>query len=147
MDGSLVDQVRESRSVSQLLDLLERALVRRIGDETLVPAVGGLRGHLAKGMPLDIRRLGVGERQLRRRCVAAYGYGPQLLTRVMRFQAALELLRRLGSPTLAELAVLAGYVDQSHLTHEVRQFSGLTPRALRAAMAPIASPDGLAHER
>ncbi len=143
----LVDQVREGRSVSQLVDLLERAMVRRTGEATLVPAVGSLRAHLANGRPLDLRRLGVGERQLRRRCVAAYGYGPQLLTRVMRFQSALELLRSLGSPPLGELAVLAGYVDQSHLTHEVREFSGLTPGALRKALAQIPSPHDLAHER
>jgi transcriptional regulator GlxA family with amidase domain len=130
----LADRTQEGRSSLQILDLIERAVLRRVSHEPLVPAVGGLRGHLATGRPLDIRRLGVSERQLRRRCVAAYGYGPQLLTRVMRFQGAVDRLRSPATPPLAEIAVEAGYVDQSHMTHEVGEFSGMTPAGLRASL-------------
>jgi transcriptional regulator GlxA family with amidase domain len=118
-----------------IVDLLESALPPRMAGQTFVPGVGRLRTHLAAGRPLDLRRLGVSERQLRRRCVAAYGYGPQLLTRVMRFQAAVDQLRSPVRPSLAEVAVLAGYVDQSHLSHDVGEFSGLTPSALHRALA------------
>lgn len=129
----LADQVRAARSGLHIVDLIERALLRRIDLQLMVPAVGGLRAHLASGRRLDLRRLGVSERQLRRRCVAAYGYGPRLLTRVMRFQVAVDQLRS-RNLSLAQVAVEAGYVDQSHLAHDVGEFSGMTPRGLRASL-------------
>jgi AraC-like DNA-binding protein len=69
-------------------------------------------------------RLGFSERQLRRRSLAACGYGPKTVQRVLRFQRALTLARRSGS--YADVAQLAGYSDQAHLAHEVREFSGVS---------------------
>ncbi|MCM2576101.1 helix-turn-helix domain-containing protein [Streptomyces meridianus] len=66
---------------------------------------------------------GIGERQLHRRCLAAFGYGPKTLARVLRFDGALRLARR-GVP-YAEVALLAGYADQAHLSREVRALAGL----------------------
>jgi AraC-like DNA-binding protein len=68
-------------------------------------------------------RSGLGERQLRRRCEAAFGYGPKTLARVLRLQRALELARR-GVP-FASVAAEAGYADQPHLAREVRALTGL----------------------
>jgi AraC-like DNA-binding protein len=66
---------------------------------------------------------GLGERQLRRRCEAAFGYGPKTLARVLRLQRALALARA-GTP-FAEVAVAAGYADQPHLAREVRALTGV----------------------
>ena len=79
--------------------------------------------------------LGLGERQLRRRAAAAFGYGPKVLARVLRFAAAVERLRAAPGVPLAVLAVETGYADQAHLTHESRALSGLSPGRLRAALA------------
>jgi len=75
--------------------------------------------------------LALSERQLRRRCTTAIGYGPKTLARVMRFQHALDLTRR-GRP-LADVAARAGYADQAHLTREVVALSARTPAAHRPA--------------
>lgn len=74
----------------------------------------------------------VGERQLRRRFVAAVGYGPKTFERIARFQRFLRLARspagrRLG---LAQLAARAGHADQAHLGREYRRLAGLPPRRL-----------------
>jgi AraC-like DNA-binding protein len=69
------------------------------------------------------RRLGLSERQLRRRSLAAFGYGPKTLARVLRMQRALGLARA-GVP-LATVAVRAGYADQAHLAREVRGLAGV----------------------
>ncbi|WP_103936267.1 DUF6597 domain-containing transcriptional factor [Thermomonospora echinospora] len=69
-------------------------------------------------------RLGLGERQLRRRAVAAFGYGPKTLQRILRFQRALGLAR--SGVGAAEAAGAAGYADQAHLAHEVRSLAGVT---------------------
>jgi len=85
-------------------------------------------------------RLGVGERQLLRRCRAAVGYGPATLRRVLRFQ---RFVTRVdggeggpGSGDLARLAADTGYADQAHLNHECVRLAGLPPAALAAQRRP-----------
>jgi AraC-like DNA-binding protein len=67
--------------------------------------------------------VGLGERQLHRRCLEAFGYGPKTLARVLRMQRALRLACR-GIP-FAQVAAVAGYADQPHLAREVRALAGL----------------------
>jgi len=117
-------------------DRLEAACARRAAAGNALPTVvDALRQRLTTGRPLDLRELGTSERHLRRTCTAAYGYGPRTLRRIVRFQAAAELLADPGGPALAEVAHRAGYADQAHLSREVGEFSGLTPAALRRARA------------
>ncbi|MFI0371665.1 helix-turn-helix domain-containing protein [Actinomadura sp. 1N219] len=94
--------------------------------DPLVPAVVS---GLAAGSVRDVADgLGISERQLRRRSLAAFGYGPKTLQRVLRFQRALRLARA-GEP-LAAAAFAAGYADQAHLAHEVRDLAGEPVRNL-----------------
>jgi methylphosphotriester-DNA--protein-cysteine methyltransferase len=67
--------------------------------------------------------LGVSERQLHRRTLAAIGYGPKVLARVAR----LRRLVALAEESLALRALEAGYASQAHMTDEVRRLTGLTP--------------------
>lgn len=78
--------------------------------------------------------VGLSERQLHRRCRAAFGYGPKTLDRVLRLQRFLALGRSPGRRPdgLAGLAAVAGYADQAHLAHECRRLAGTTPAALLA---------------
>ena len=112
-------------------------------DPAVDEAVRRIRGSAGQ---LDLaalaRDLGVGQRQLRDRVRTRVGYGPKMLARVARLQAALSLLRRVG-PDIAQVAVSAGYADQPHLTREMRDLAGATPGQLRAEFfktAPIAFP-------
>ncbi|MFI0406974.1 helix-turn-helix domain-containing protein [Actinomadura sp. 3N508] len=94
-------------------------------DPLVRPVVSGLVG----GSVRDVAdALGISERQLRRRSLAAFGYGPKTLQRVLRFQRALALARA-GQP-LAGAAFAAGYADQAHLAHEVRDLAGEPVRNL-----------------
>lgn len=72
--------------------------------------------------------LGLSDRQLRRRCHAAAGYGPKTLQRVLRFRRFLAL----DGHDLARRALEAGYGDQPHLTRECVRLSGRTPAVLLA---------------
>jgi AraC-like DNA-binding protein len=85
-------------------------------------------------------RLGVGERQLLRRCRAAVGYGPATLRRVLRFRRFVSRVDagegRPGGPDLARLAADTGYADQAHLTRECVRLAGLSPAALTAQRRP-----------
>jgi AraC-like DNA-binding protein len=82
-------------------------------------------------------RLDVSERQLRRRCQAAVGYGPATLRRVLRFRRFVSWADA-GAPgaDLASAASRLGYADQAHLTRECVRLAGLTPAALVAARRP-----------
>lgn len=70
-------------------------------------------------------RLGLNARQLHRRYLPVFGYGPWHLSRVLRLQRALG-----ARGTLAEVAHACGYADQAHLSREVRDLTGTTPSRL-----------------
>ncbi|MEU2024075.1 helix-turn-helix domain-containing protein [Streptomyces sp. NPDC016469] len=70
------------------------------------------------------RSAGLGPRQLHRRSLTAFGYGPKTLARVLRLQRALALVRS-GLP-YAEAALAAGCADQAHLARDMRDLAGTT---------------------
>lgn len=78
--------------------------------------------------------LGLSERQFRRRCQAAVGYGPKTLQRVLRFRRFVTRTEVDGAnPDLTRIAVEAGYADQAHLTRECTRLAGVTPAAMARA--------------
>jgi AraC-like DNA-binding protein len=69
-------------------------------------------------------------RQLHRLLRAELGLAPKVYQRVVRFQRFLRLAD--AGSSLAGAAADAGYADQSHLTRDVGQLSGVTPARLVA---------------
>ncbi|HTK49949.1 MAG TPA: AraC family transcriptional regulator [Gemmatimonadaceae bacterium] len=80
--------------------------------------------------------LGWSARRLHREITATCGYGPKMLQRIVRMQRTLRLARRRARTLranplpLASLALDAGYADQAHMTRELRDLTGFTPREL-----------------
>lgn len=106
--------------------VLEEWAVRRTHETGPAdPLSAGVAAGLRAGRPLSAvaAGAGLGERQLRRRCEAAFGYGPKTLARVLRMQRALALARR--GTAFAEVALRAGYADQAHLAREVKALAGV----------------------
>lgn len=68
--------------------------------------------------------VGLSDRQLHRRSLDWFGYGPKTLSRILRLDTALGLARA-GAP-LAAVAAQCGYVDQSHLAGDTRALTGAT---------------------
>ena len=75
-------------------------------------------------------QLGLSARQLHRRCLPVFGYGPRRLSRILRMTRALDCARA-GRP-LAEVAATCGYADQAHLTRELGELAGGPPTSLLA---------------
>jgi AraC-like DNA-binding protein len=69
------------------------------------------------------------ERELQRACRTWLGLSPKAFLRIERAWAAREAIRR--GTLLAGVAADLGYADQAHLTRDVRQLLGVTPRELR----------------
>jgi AraC-like DNA-binding protein len=115
---------------------LERAVRRLVVDARPVDEVASaVAAGLGQRRPASARELaritGLSERQIHRRCTTAFGYGPAVLLRVLRVRRVLQLARtRERDRGLAELAAAAGYYDQQHLTHDVRDMFGTTPTKL-----------------
>src|SRR3954452_5121107 len=111
---ALVQAVRRRLRAAERVDPLARAA-----------ALGLARPDARVALLGD--RLGISERQLRRRFADAVGYAPKTLARVLRFQRFLSLAAATPAPDLAGLAFAAGYADQAHLTRECVRLSGRTP--------------------
>ena len=117
-----------------LMASLRRALVaasrgHEAGLARLCDAVG-LLGAQA-GDPL-----GLGRRQLERRCQAVLGIAPKQFQRLVRFHRALSTAVATGTARLAEAALDAGFYDQSHLARDARQLAGAPMGALLSAARP-----------
>ncbi len=82
------------------------------------------------------RTLGLGERQLQRRCRALLGLGPKQLQRLTRFHTVLAQAVRQQRVPGADAALAAGYHDQSHLAREARLLAGAPLRELLAGARP-----------
>lgn len=106
--------------VARLYDLPPDGVVRQV--------VHGVRRGI--GVPALAGSVGLSERQLYRRCLDAFGYGPKMLDRVLRMNLALDRART-GLP-LAEVAARTGYADQAHFTRDVKALTGVPPRILLA---------------
>jgi len=52
---------------------------------------------------------------------------PKLLTRIIRFQAALKQLRNHSFSRLSDIAFEQEYADQSHFIRAFKEFAGDTP--------------------
>lgn len=101
--------------------VLERAAEVGRPDPVLRQVVDALDAGRPVAATAD--ELGLGARQLHRKSLAAFGYGPKTLGRVRRLQRALALARD-GVP-YAETAARSGYADQAHLARDVRDLAGL----------------------
>ncbi|WP_046496848.1 helix-turn-helix domain-containing protein [Streptomyces odonnellii] len=120
-------------SATDPADALEAVALRRAAasgppDPLLRAVVDGLNAGRTVAATADT--VGLGARQLHRRSLDAFGYGPKTLARVLRLQRALALVRA-GKP-YAEAALAAGCADQAHLARETRDLAGLTLGAYAA---------------
>ncbi|MGW0700747.1 DUF6597 domain-containing transcriptional factor [Streptomyces sp. NPDC002867] len=103
------------------------------------PLLARVVGHLDAGgtVAAVAEAAGLGARQLHRRSLDAFGYGPKTLARILRLQRALTLVR-VGVP-YADAALAAGCADQAHLGPLFRILPGSrAPARTLAALSSVA---------
>ncbi|MGY1623826.1 DUF6597 domain-containing transcriptional factor [Geodermatophilus sp. SYSU D00965] len=135
-DGArrLAAPLAEADPVRRRALLLAAVLSRRAGPDPLVAAAARLLARPQARVATVAAELGVTERRLHRRTLAAVGYGPKMLARVGR----LARLRALPAGDLAGRALAAGYASQAHMTDDVRRLTGTTPVRFLEDGAPTA---------
>jgi AraC-like DNA-binding protein len=71
-------------------------------------------------------------RHLRRVFNEAVGFGPKLLSRIVRLQRAIALFERTSESdrSLVRISLAAGYADQSHFNRDVKELTGAPPRVV-----------------
>lgn len=136
----LLDRVRAAAGWVDRFHLIEAAVATRCAQgQGVDPVVAGAwrqivdsRGDL--GMQVLYEQTGWSRRRLAERFRAELGLPPKALAGLARFQHAVDLMRRPGRPTLAEIALTCGYYDQAHFNREFRELGGRTPTEFLAGL-------------
>lgn len=144
--GRVVDARQALRSAGDLKSMVEigtdlmTALLGDTDNATLrfVHAVDGwLKAEPSPSMEALVKATGLSRRQLERKCNSLYGAPPKLLARKYRaLRATVSLI--LDGRSMDEV-IEYGFYDQSHLIREIKQFTGLTPRQIKADPGRIAT--------
>jgi AraC-like DNA-binding protein len=149
----LRERLCEARTAADRFELLERALVERLGDaRTERGRVQYAIERLADGAKVATTadEVGLCHRRFIQVFSGEVGMTPKVFGRVQRFQRALSLMKCARSPSWAELATHSGYSDQSHMIREFVALSGLSPadyfclksERVKVNHVPLAAADG-----
>jgi AraC-like DNA-binding protein len=116
---------------NERIGVLERALLRRVQSVTVDRSVWHTQRMIMRQsgrVRIDdvARATGLSLRQLQRRFQQQVGLGPKQLARVARLQRALALANAKAT-TYSQIAIEAGYADQSHFTREFSDIAGVSP--------------------
>jgi AraC-like DNA-binding protein len=119
----LTERVHEATDAGIALEEVAAGRLRQTGppDPTISEIVRRLRANAAVGVVAEA--VGLSERQLHRRSLAVFGYGPKTLVRILRMNRAVAMAR--AGTTFATVAATTGYADQAHLAREVRALAGV----------------------
>lgn len=129
LDGGLLrEQLLEAPTPVSKFRMLETLLLRRRTariDRAVQFAVCALR----RGMPLACvtEQLGLLPRTLARRFSSQVGIAPKRFARLQRLQRVLSAKCHSPGSDWCALAMQHGYTDQSHLVHEFREMTDVTP--------------------
>ncbi len=101
-------------------------------DTQVTKALRILHGALPDRRPMGevARMVGLSLNQLERRALTALGMTLQEKRQRLQVARAMELLTH-GSAPISEVAQLAGFHDNAHLSRAMRRFQGKTPRQVR----------------
>lgn len=134
-DGALLrERLLLAPSPEAKFALLESVLLRHMADARAPDgAVPFAAAAFERGASVSdvTERLGLLPKTFVRRFRSGTGLTPKRFARIRRLQ---RLLASIDNPAAADWASLAGrhgYADQSHLIHDFRELTGLTPAAYR----------------
>jgi AraC-like DNA-binding protein len=143
----LADRLREGMTAGEKFRVLENALVgleQQRGEprSALHPAVRyGLREFRHLSHVQTVIRVSKDARLSRRRFSQLFreqiGMTPKSYCRLIRFRHIVRQVAAGFQFDWADVALAGGYYDQSHLDHEFRAFSGMSPSAFLAAERPF----------
>ncbi|GHO47470.1 helix-turn-helix domain-containing protein [Ktedonospora formicarum] len=132
----LASQLMEARSGQEQMALLTSFLVALLKQEKprdmlVEESLHLIHAHIGSLHVKDLlNTFHLSERQFERRFTQAVGLTPQAYLRVKRFNAAIHLIKTRRFARLTDVAAALHFADQSHLIHDMKAFSGMTPTRL-----------------
>jgi AraC-like DNA-binding protein len=137
--GSAAQELRdrllaEVTPKAQFQALEQALLAHHVQRRALHPTIAvTLRALLATPRPQTITEVvnqsGLSHRQFIQTFRREVGLAPKMFCRLRRFLHALNQTQRMNEVNWAEVAQTCGYFDQSHLTRDFREFTGVCPTA------------------
>lgn len=132
----MLEQLMEPAMLHQRIDRLESVLAARLSTRRAIhPAVPYAIEQLRATCSIRriVRASGYSHRTLISLFRRSVGLTPKQYSRVLRFQRVLESVSAPGAPSLADVAMEAGYSDQAHFSREFKAIAGVAPTAYRRA--------------
>lgn len=149
-DGTveLVDRLASAGSWRARWTILDEILLRRLraGAESNHPVEHAwsriVDSHGAIPVKALAAEVGWNSQHFSRQFVQRYGLSPKVMSRVVRFERAQQMIRLPTHPSLASVAAACGYADQAHMTRDWNQFAGSSPTMwMRDEMLPFVQDD------
>jgi AraC-like DNA-binding protein len=143
--SELRDRLRAASTALKKFRILESALLARVNKGfELHTAVRYALREFARAphirSVLDVtKETGLSRRRFAQLFREQVGLTPKLFCRLHRFQGVLRQIALDAPVDWADVALAGGYCDQSHLGHEFREFSGMSPSAYLASQRTVAS--------
>ncbi|MGB3460382.1 MAG: helix-turn-helix domain-containing protein [Rhodanobacter lindaniclasticus] len=140
----LREQLLETPAPRDRLHLLTLWLVQCLHSTALHPAIAYALDRLSDAPQVQriaplVREAGLSERRFGLLFQRQVGMRPKHYTRLLRFRAVVDHAAAQPTVNWGQVAADGGYFDQAHLTHEFRQFAGVTPSAFMAARGPYSN--------
>jgi AraC-like DNA-binding protein len=98
--------------------------IKRVADSSIVRSINSFAHDC-----------NLSRRQFERKFKDLSGFSPKDFLNIARFKYALTEIEH-GSNSLAQIAINAGYYDQSHFSNEFKKFSGYTPKEFILNLPP-----------
>ena len=145
--GSAVDDIRnqlhETRGASARIALVERAIVARVGNR--LSAEISLAEQLCRAAEHDpngtVGALAATHGLTHRRVIEVFdravGLKPKTYARVRRLRHVLRYIHEPNRPTWTTIAHRCGYFDQSHLIHDFRLLTDISPSEYEATRSSV----------
>ncbi len=140
--GELIARLHDASAWEERFDLLDVFLLDRLRRAaSIVPEVELmwtqiLQTHGRIEIGSFARATGRSHKYLIARFHEQVGLTPKTVARIARFERVAERLRTASGVRWSELALEAGYCDQSHLLRDFAEFAGTTPTTYRAQLLP-----------
>jgi AraC-like DNA-binding protein len=137
---SLCDRLAEGPDDMARIRGLEEWLLERTRKDTR-PHVVAIVGAIIRSegrAPIDVlaAQSGASLRQLERHFRDDVGLTPKALSRIVRLQSALKLVRR--GRALTDVALECGFYDQAHMTRDFREIAAMSPGAWQSHVGDLA---------
>ena len=132
------EQIFNSSAIFSKIQILEDFLINKLSenhhkDQLTFRAINLIHqqnGNLSVSQLIS--NLQVSERKLQRTFEEHIGLSPKRYSGVTRIQYFLKLLRKNPTTSQTKLVYDAGFFDQAHLIHEMKNISGFTPSQYRS---------------